>query len=178
MKKRMKVAAMFAVMAMVLGVGYAAPAVEVITVFDPATYSGDVGEVVEVNGDKYLKVTPNGYDTSIAIEPVKLKGKKVFSCTMFGEKANAELDFTVRLDDTADGGPAKYIAMISTPAWEGGIPARPTMKRAGVAKGDGDWFRPSKSMICNAVNVNVQDSADGWKEQYDVTVYIGKITAF
>ena len=181
--KKMRIAAMLAVMAIVLGFGYAAPksdVVDVVTVFDPATYKGGVGEVVEINGEKYLKIVTKENTINIFVDPVSLKGKKTFSCTMFGEEANPDFVLGVHLHDTYDGGDWKFISLISTPAWEGGLPATPTMKRAGIAtpKEYGTWLKPSKSMICTDFGVLVQDSTDNHKEQAGVTVYIGKITAF
>ena len=182
--KKMRIAAMLAVMAIVLGFGYAAPKsddVDVVTVFDPATYKGGVGEVVEINGEKYLKIVTKEYGNRIYIDPVSLKGKKTFSITAFGEHEDSECCILVQLRDVSDGENWKTISMIRTETWEGGISATPTIKRAGVAtakENSGDWFKPSKSMLCTEFGVQVMKPSDDWNDQYGVTVYIGKITAF
>ena len=183
--KKMRIAAMLAVMVTVLGFGYAAPksdVADVVTVFDPATYKGGAGEVVEINGEKYLKVVTKEYGNRIYIDPVSLKGKKTFSAVMFGEEANPELNILLTIMDISDSETWRYISLISTDTWEGGIPATPTVRRKGVATAKDysgeSWFKPSKSMLCTEFGVQVQKPSDDYKEQYGVTVYIGKITAF
>lgn len=183
--KKMRIAAMLAVMAIVLGFGYAAPksdVADVVTVFDPATYKGGAGEVVEINGEKYLKVVTKEYGNRIYIDPVSLKGKKTFSAVMFGEKADPESYILLTIMDISDGETWKYISLISTEVWEGGIPATPTIKRSGVATAKDhsgeSWFKPSKSMLCTEIDVGVKKPSDNYNDQYGVTVYIGKITAF
>ena len=152
---------------------------KVVTVFDPATYNGEVGEVVEKDGVKYLKVTPDGFKTTIGISPaVNLKGKTKFKCTMFGEKASDDYQFTVKLSDneslkTGDGkdanGEISSIAMY-------GIVASPTEKEAGVAEKQ-SWNAISETMVCEYIQPAVQERKDNYPAVSTVTVYIGKITA-
>lgn len=56
--------------------------------------------VVEIDGEKYYRVTVDGYKTTIGLDPaVDLKGKTKFKAVMFGEKDNADLQFVVKLAD-------------------------------------------------------------------------------
>ena len=180
--KKAKVAALFAAMALALatGGGYAAPKSdnsEVVTVFDPATYKGSVGEVVEINGEKYLKIVTEDPDWKqrIYIDPVSLKGKKTFSATLFGEKSEHGLIISVQLRDVSDPDTWKFISFVGTYDIDA-IPTTPTVCRAGVANPKDNIV--SKSMLCTEFGVLVEDPADNWKKHFGVTVYIGKITAF
>ena len=145
---------------------------KVITVFDPATYSGKVGEVVDKDGVKYLKVTPSGYNTTIDDffdgDGINLSGKTKFKAVMFGEKANAAVNFTIKLADK-DNADISSIAMYQ-------ISAEPTEKEAGVAEQQ-SWNTVSETFLCARIQPIVQDGESPWGERDDTTVYIGKITA-
>lgn len=180
--KKAKMAALFAAMALVLatGGGYAAPKSdnsEVVTVFDPATYKS--GEVVEINGEKYLKIVSKEGGVRVMVDPVSLKGKKTFSVTIFGAKADSGHQISLQLLDLSDGdnwGNWRWISLISSQD----IPATPTIKRGSVATAkDNTWdgFQPSKKMLCTDFIVHAETLGD-WKSQSGFTLYIGKITAF
>ena len=164
------------------GGGYAAPKSdnsEVVTVFDPATYKS--GEVVEINGEKYLKIVSKEGGVRVMVDPVSLKGKKTFSVTIFGAKADSGHQISLQLLDLSDGdnwGNWRWISLIST--MDAGIPATPTIKRGSVATAkDNTWdgFQPSKKMLCTDFIVHAETLGD-WKSQSGFTLYIGKITAF
>lgn len=177
--KKAKVAALFAAMALVLatGGGYAAPKSdnsEVVTVFDPATYKS--GEVVEINGEKYLKIVSKEGGVRVMVDPVSLKGKKTFSVTIFGAKADSGHQISVQLLEVNEGEAWRWISLISSQD----IPATPTIKRGSVATAkDNTWdgFQPSKKMLCTDFIVHAETLGD-WKSQSGFTLYIGKITAF
>ena len=177
--KKAKVAALFAAMALVLatGGGYAAPKSdnsEVVTVFDPATYKS--GEVVEINGEKYLKIVSKEGGVRVMVDPVSLKGKKTFSVTIFGAKADSEHQISVQLLEVNEGEAWRWISLIGSQD----IPATPTIKRGSVATAkDNTWdgFQPSKKMLCTDFIVHAETLGD-WKSQSGFTLYIGKITAF
>lgn len=178
--KKAKVAALFAAMALVLatgGGGYAAPKSdnsEVVTVFDPATYKS--GEVVEINGEKYLKIVSKEGGVRVMVDPVSLKGKKTFSVTIFGAKADSGHQISLQLLDLSDGEAWRWISLIGSQD----IPATPTIKRGSVATAkDNTWdgFQPSKKMLCTDFIVHAETLGD-WKSQSGFTLYIGKITAF
>lgn len=177
--KKAKVAALFAAMALVLatGGGYAAPKSdnsEVVTVFDPATYKS--GEVVEINGEKYLKIVSKEGGVRVMVDPVSLKGKKTFSVTIFGAKADSGHQISVQLLEVNEGEAWRWISLIGSQD----IPATPTIKRGSVATAkDNTWdgFQPSKKMLCTDFIVHAETLGD-WKSQSGFTLYIGKITAF
>ena len=177
--KKAKVAALFAAMALVLatGGGYAAPKSdnsEVVTVFDPATYKS--GEVVEINGEKYLKIVSKEGGVRVMVDPVSLKGKKTFSVTIFGAKADSGHQISLQLLEVNEGEAWRWISLIGSQD----IPATPTIKRGSVATAkDNTWdgFQPSKKMLCTDFIVHAETLGD-WKSQSGFTLYIGKITAF
>lgn len=177
--KKAKVAALFAAMALVLatGGGYAAPKSdnsEVVTVFDPATYKS--GEVVEINGEKYLKIVSKEGGVRVMLDPVNLKGKKTFSVTVFGAKADSGHQISLQLLEVNEGEAWRWISLIGSQD----IPATPTIKRGSVATAkDNTWdgFQPSKKMLCTDFIVHAETLGD-WKSQSGFTLYIGKITAF
>lgn len=143
---------------------------EPITVFDPATYTGDAGKVIEgSDGTKYLEITVDGYKTTIGVNSVNLVGKTKFKCTMYGKEANADYNFVIKL---ADGDNAD----ISTIPMYDGIVTTPTAKEAGVAEKT-DWNEVSETMICTYIQPMVQDATKNYAAQSGVVVYIGKITA-
>ena len=143
--------------------------VNVITIFDPATYDGYAGgEVVEIGGVHYLKITVDGYKTVIGVNPVDLVGKTKFKCTMFGEEANADYIFKIKLADS------DYADISNIPMY--GIVKTPTAIEAGVAEYEG-WNTVSETFLCTGIQPMVQDSTDGYSPQSGVVVYIGKITA-
>ena len=142
---------------------------EPITVFDPATYTGDAGKVVDKEGAKYLEITVNGYGTTIGLDPaVDLKGKTKFKAVMFGEKDNADLQFVVKLAD-ADNGDISSITMAS-------ISKSPSTEEAGVSEKQ-DWNTISETFLCAVIQPMVQDKTAGYGATSGNTVYIGKITA-
>ena len=147
--------------------------VKVITVFDPATYSGKVGEVVEKDGVKYLKVKPDGYNTTIGDffdgDGIDLSGKTKFKAVMFGEKANAAVNFAIKLADK-DNADISSIYMYQ-------ISAEPTEKEAGVAKKESWGNTVSETFLCAKIQPMVQDGEEPYGVRNDTTVYIGKITA-
>ena len=143
---------------------------KVVTVFDPATYTGDAGKVLDgPDGAKYLEITVDGYKTTIGVNSVNLVGKTKFKCTMYGKEANADYNFVIKL---ADGDNAD----ISTIPMYDGIVTTPTAKEAGVAEKT-DWNEVSETMICTYIQPMVQDAKNGYSAQSGVVVYIGKIIA-
>ncbi len=137
-------------------------------IFDPASYTGDKGTVEEVDGEKYLKITVDGYNTSIAINPgVDLKGKTTFKCKMYGAEANAKAQYIVKLGDKDN---ADISSITMNP-----VVATATETSAGVAVKT-DWNKVSSTMLCEVVQPMVQSTED-YSAMSNVVVYIGKIIA-
>ena len=130
---------------------------EPITVFDPATYTGDAGKVVDKDGAKYLEITPDGYSTSFTITEVDLSGKTTIKCIVFGKEENANAQAVVQLLD-AD--------------WNG---ITPTLKPIAAAPTE---VQAEVGEVKKAVRIQpfTQSTAD-WSALNNVTIYIGKITA-
>lgn len=145
-----------------------------IVVFDPATYTGDIGEVVEVGGEKYLKVTPNKYGTSIDLAtPVNIKGKTSVACKVFaeaGQSKNADCQFFVSLND-AEGNKIYEVGTYK--------PIPETAKDVTASHFvETQWNKASTTDICSAVQPIVQDATTPSYDAMDnIVVYFGKIIA-
>ena len=130
-----------------------------ITVFDPATYTGDAGKVVDgPDGAKYLEITPDGYGTSFTITEVDLSGKTTIKCIVFGKEENANAQAVVQLLD-AD--------------WKNGI--TPTLKPIAAAPTEVQAEVGEAKKVA-VIQPFTQSTAD-WSALKDVTICIGKITA-
>lgn len=135
--------------------------VNVITIFDPATYNGDVGEVIEKGGVKYLKITPDGWGTYFWIPEFDITGKTDIKCIVFGEEENANAQVLVQLFDENWSQSNKITFTLHS------ITATPT-------KVTGEEVGELKKVV--AIQPAVQSTAD-WSALDNVTIYIGKITA-
>lgn len=146
-----------------------------IVVFDPATYTGNAGEVVEVSGEKYLKVTPDGYNTWIALpEALNLKGKTTAECKVFAEAGQSKLSdcqFFVSLMDNNSESPAKIYEVGTYKP----LPTAPTAVTASHFV-ETQWNKASDTDVCVAVQPVVQDAENGYAAVSNIVVYFGKIT--
>lgn len=139
-----------------------------IVIFDPAKYKGKVGEVVELYGEKFLKVTPDGSNTQIAIDSVDLRGKDYVRCSigvsdMLGRN---ELYLHLYLNNKSN----DFIADLD--GW--------VYPKAGVLlpeKHENNIWHNEDDNV-QAIQVLVQFPKDDRADLNDVPVYIGKITAF
>lgn len=142
-----------------------------VVVFDPASYTGSVGTVVEIGGKKYLKFTPDGYNTFFSLGNIDLKGKTTFEATMFAESnqaKNATCQYAVDLKGSDEGVIAE-IGMYKP------IPEIPTKYTAAHFE-TVNWATASETDICKGLSPKVQDGTS-YAAQSDVTVYLGKIIA-
>ena len=113
--------------------------------------------VVDIDGEKYYRVTPDGYDTSFAITEVDLSGKTTISCVVFGKEENANAQAVVQLLDENWKGITPTLKPIA---------AAPTKVQAEVGE------------VKKAVRIQpFTQSTSDWSALNNVTIYIGKITA-
>lgn len=145
-----------------------------IVVFDPATYTGNIGEVIDIEGEKFLKVTPDGYNTWIALpESLNLKGKTTAECKVFaelGQSKSSDCQFFISLMDNSDT-PAKIYEVGTYKP----IPTTPTAVTASHFV-ETQWNKASDTDVCVAVQPVVQDAENGYATVNNVVVYFGKIT--
>ena len=121
----------------------------------PATPEPD--GVVDIDGEKYYRVTPDGYNTSFAITEVDLSGKTTIKCIVFGKEENADAQAVVQLLD-AD--------------WNGIVP---TLKPIAAAPTE---VKAEVGEVKKAVRIQpFTQSTSDWSALNNVTIYIGKITA-
>ena len=150
---------------------------EVITIFDPATYTGNAGEVVEEYGATYLKITPNGWNEFIEIPEVDLSGKTTVKFMVYAEEAKDDVQAVVKLQNAAGHG-------FALPTF-GPITAEPAEAKGSILFRADRWDNDSQKNVtedvtdfkCVRLNPYTQKMADEWPAQTDVTIYIGKITA-
>ena len=147
---------------------------KVVTVFDPATYTGDAGKVVDgPDGAKYLEITPDGYSTSFTITEVDITGKTTVKCKVYGKVANDDAQFVPKLASVIGEGDDAVWEELATPTLKP-IAATPTEITDKIAEN-------AKSYKCKIIQPFTQKTGgeDGkdWSALKDITVYIGKITA-
>ena len=138
-----------------------------ITVFDPATYTGGAGEKVVIDGVPYLEITPaDDWSTWFHIpEEVDLSGKTTIKCIVFGEEENPNAQAIVQLfaeDDEGIWNDSTKICRLDLKP----ITTAPTEVQAEVGE--------AKKVA--VIQLAVQSTAD-WSTLSDVTIRIGKITA-
>ena len=138
-------------------------------IFDPATYTGDIGKVVEIDGEAYLRLTVDGYNTSLNIEPIDLSLNETFYGTIFGEYVDSTLSPCIELRDS-DWNSISYL-----PGYTYCLTDYPITLSAGVAEEE-SWRTISESKKCSIIQIYVQSTSD-WQAQSDITVYLGKIYA-
>lgn len=133
-----------------------------IVLFDPATAEAPEGmEIVEVEGEKYLKVTPNGYDTSFSIgSAVDVSEYSKVEVVAFTPETEGGFQFTVQPVDWS-GSAGDKIPVTFSPA-----PTAPTTLTAAV---------PAGAKKVSHIQVMAQSTAD-WTALSDKAVYVGKIT--
>ena len=172
-----KISILVAAMAMLVGTLFAAPAKkDPVVIFDPATMTVDAGEVVTVNGEKFLKITVDGYNTMFEIPTVDLNGYKSFICNAFTEKAVGNYQFTIKICDEDDSDPAKGRGEISTPQYNG-TPDAPKQTVGGKSKQEAWGNKVSKSKVATHIQLYVQDSTKNYAPVSGFTVYLGKVSA-
>lgn len=133
-----------------------------IVLFDPATAEAPEGmEIVEVEGEKYLLLTPDGYNTSFSIgSAVDVSEYSKVEVVAFTKETEGGFQFTVQPVDWS-GSKGANIAVTFSPA-----PTAPTTLTAAV---------PADAKKVSHVQVMTQSTTD-WSALSDKAVYVGKIT--
>ena len=136
------------------------PTVEKTFVFKPGETAVSFGEVTEIGGVKYLKVTPDGWNTNGGIQNgADLTGKTKVYANFYSEAADSGYKFAVKIvGDWSDND--KNIEVVTTEL------------TAGVNKIEAD----AKAITVIALQPFVQSTSD-WNAVSDKTLYIGEIWA-
>ena len=138
----------------------------VTVVFDASDEDFEVPngmEIVEIDGVKYLKVTPNGYATTFNVTEVSVAANKQLCVTMKGETDDD--GFQAVLQCLEDWG--KSVC---------GENASPTMKPISAEAKEYVADLVGEGKKIKIVQPMVQSTTD-WSERSDVTIYISKIIA-
>lgn len=142
-----------------------------IVIFDPGAkgFTAPEGtEVVEKDGEKYLKCTPKGYGLSIKVAAVDCSAAKEFITKVYAEKYQEKYQLSINVKDE------KY-ADISTPVTYD-IKTEPQEIKSKFAEKNA-WNTVSETKIVEVIQPVVQDSANGYKAVEDFTVFVGKVYA-
>lgn len=125
------------------------------------------GEIVEVNGEKYLKVLCYQYNTYLSINPEVDCSKYGTLSVTFGANNASGMNASIVAKDAANA------EVYNVPYY--GV-AAPAEKTAGYATKQ-SWNEVSETKKVAKVYFQVQDPADNYAAQNDVEVLIGKIVA-
>ena len=133
--------------------------------------------VVEIDGEKYYRVTPNEYNTFIEITAVDLSGKTTVKCTVYAKEAKDDVQAVVKLMNAKGQG-------FALPTLKP-ITAEPAKTEATILSEADRWDNDTNSNVkeevtdfkCVKLNPFTQETAGTWPARKDVTIYIGKITA-
>lgn len=138
-------------------------------VFDPYKtdcYFGDGMEFVDIEGKRYLKVIVDGYNTFIyRYSSINLSGCTSFKAEMFGTEGNEAFNYSVKLMDSE----FKDISLITMDS----ITDVLTDCSSGIAKES--W--KSDTMVCDYIQLFVQENTEPYGVQSGVVVYLGKVIA-
>ena len=142
-----------------------------ITVFDPATLSAapEGTELVERDGNKYVKIMCDGYGNYLPIAAIELKGYNRFVVEMYSDGVSDKYQYCVKLADANNGDIASMQTMP--------LPAEPTTVKVGHEVKQ-SWNTLSKTDKAEQCQCFVQDSEAGWNPvKGKVAIYVGKIYA-
>lgn len=141
-----------------------------VTIFDPATYTGDAGEVVTVGDEKFLKITINGYSTSFDLEsPVDCNGATSFKVECFAETVVSGCQVTIGIKNADYKDVAKVSVM--NPLVNSVIALTGTP----VIEGESD---SSTTKMVSIIQPMAQETTSGkYGPAEGIVFYIGKITA-
>ena len=149
-----------------------------ILVFDPATYTGNAGRVVDgKDGEKYLEITPNGWVTDFGIPEVDITGKTTVKCMVYAKDEKDDVQIVVKLMNAKGQG---FALPTLRP-----ITAAPAEAEGPILFRADRWDNDTNSNVtedvtdfkCVRLNPFIQETAGDWDALSDVTIYIGKITA-
>ena len=139
-------------------------------VFDPYKtdcYFGDGMEFVDIEGKRYLKVIVDGYNNFIyRYSSINLSGCTSFKAEMFGTEGNEAFNYSVKLMDSE----FKDISLITMDS----ITDVLTDCSSGIAKNE-SW--KSDTMVCDNIQLFVQENTEPYGVQSGVVVYLGKVIA-
>ena len=143
-----------------------------IVIFDPATYNGSDFEIVEINGEKWVKAITNQYNVTLPVNEINVAGYKTASGKFYCEDATGVTQFIIQL--MYNGSQAAAFAF-NPPVTEA------TEKLSAIGP-DFTWIDYTDNQIekkgvtvVNGVQVFSQNSS--WDALDGTVVYIGKIVA-
>ena len=133
-------------------------------IFDPASFTAPEGmEIVEKDGVKYLKVTPNGYGTSFDLAaPVDISGYTHYTYDFYNDEAADDWQVSIGLRNYSEG-----VVEADQAVGNGTDKSSTEVKTVTSAI--------IKDSTVTALQPFTQSTVD-WSALSDKVVYIGKIT--
>ena len=128
-----------------------------LVIFDPATYDG---ETVDINGEKFVKITVDKYNTSFDINEVDCSGYNKIVAKMCAPEYHDDKEYYLGVYTSDWGNVAPGLAM------------RPILSTPTDVESEID---PTYTTV-SKIQPMVQSTTD-WSAQSGVVVYVGKITA-
>ena len=136
-----------------------------LVIFDPAKYTG---EKIQIDGETFAVFNVDGYNTTFDFNSVDCSGVSKFKAKLCAKVENNDFKLGVKIADK-DNHDISSIELV-------GLVTKPKLCEAGFAKKE-SWNTLSETKLATRIQPMVQDSADNYKAQSDVVVYVGKITA-
>ena len=135
-------------------------------IFDPASFTAPEGmEIVEKDGVKYLKVTPNGYGTSINLAaPVDISGYTHYTYDFYNDEAADDWQVSIALKNYSEG-----VSEADKAVGNGSDVSSTEVKTVTSAI--------IKDSTVTALQPFTQSKTGDWPALTDKVVYFGKITA-
>ena len=146
-----------------------------VVILDPATYTGSVGEVVDIDGTKYVKVTTDQYNTTIPVDPVAdVAACKTVSGTAYADSTDGMAQFVVQLMNEEN--------KLQAASFPYNPPvAVATSKESNIGPGF-DWIdyndeQKSKKGVTTVAGIQVYAQNSSWQPLDGAVIYVGKIVA-
>jgi len=136
-------------------------------VFDPASFTAPAGaEIITQDGEKYLKITPNGYGTSFDISSSALLGYTYLKTTIYVPEALSGVQFVVNVGDSSTLTASGYGKVVTLVNQDTSVGTHSVVKEISDDSFSVDQIQPF-----------VQETSGSWPATTDKDIYIGKIIA-
>ncbi len=146
-----------------------------VVILDPASYTGSVGEVVEIGGTKYVKVTTDQYNTTIPVDPVAdVAACKTVSGTAYAESTAGMAQFVIQLMNAEN--------KLQAASFPYNPPvAEATAKESAIGPGF-DWIdyndgQKAKKGVTTVAGIQIYAQDSSWQPLDGAVIYVGKIVA-
>lgn len=143
-----------------------------VVIIDPETYNGSDGEVVTINGEKWIKTVTQGYSTILSVPTLDVSACKTVSGKFYCEDATGVTQFVIQL---LSGG-------LQASAFGFNPPVTEATEKTEAIGPDFTWIdytdnQKEKKGETTVTGVQVFSQNSSWETIDGTVVYIGKIIA-